>query len=217
MDSAIKEQLLDRFRDYLDRADPALPPQQATTPDLFSLLAELAALKNEAKIESRQVKSVLDEFRGVFDTLQQSNTRLDGELTHQREQETQVRQEAERDLLMELLDLRDRIEAGRIAMRRYRPGWLARRGNVTEFLDSVNEGQAMNLRRLDEMLARRGVLPLAAVDRRFDPHTMHAAQTAHQPEHEDGWVVGEIRTGFVRHEQLLRPAEVIVNKRDDNP
>lgn len=217
MDSAIKEQLLDRFRDYLDRADPALPPQQATTPDLFSLLAELAALKNEAKIESRQVKSVLDEFRGVFDTLQQSNTRLDGELTHQREQETQVRQEAERDLLMELLDLRDRIEAGRIAMRRYRPGWLARRGDVTEFLDSVNEGQAMNLRRLDEMLARRGVLPLAAVDRRFDPHTMHAAQTAHQPEHEDGWVVGEIRTGFVRHEQLLRPAEVIVNKRDDNP
>ena len=217
MDSAIKEQLLDRFRDYLDRADPALPPQQATTPDLFSLLAELAALKNEAKIESRQVKSVLDEFRGVFDTLQQSNTRLDGELTHQREQETQVRQEAERDLLMELLDLRDRIEAGRIAMRRYRPGWLARRGNVTEFLDSVNEGQAMNLRRLDEMLARRGVLPLAAVDRRFDPHTMHAAQTVHQPEHEDGWVVGEIRTGFVRHEQLLRPAEVIVNKRDDNP
>jgi molecular chaperone GrpE len=214
MDPAIREQLLDRFRDYLDKTDPALPQQKAGTPDLFSLLAELAALKNEVKIESRQVKTVLDEFRGVFDALQQSNVRLDGELARQREQEAQVRQESERDLLMELLDLRDRIEAGRISMGRYQPGWLARRGDVTEFLDSISEGQAMNLRRLDEMLARRGVHPLEAVDQRFDPHTMHAAETARQPEHEDGRVVGEIRAGFLQHERLLRPAEVIVNKKD---
>lgn len=217
MDPAIREQLLERFRNYLDKADPALPQQQAGTPDLFSLLAELAALKNEVKIESRQVKTVLDEFRAVFDTLQQSNARLDGELARQREQEAQVRQESERDLLMELLDLRDRIEAGRISMRRYQPGWLTRRGSVTEFLDSIGEGQAMNLRRLDEILARRGVRPLEAVDQRFDPHTMHAVETVRQPEHEDGWVVGEIRAGFFQHERLLRPAEVIVNKKDDSP
>ena len=214
MDAAVKEQLLNRFREYLDKADPALPQQKTGTPDLFSLLAELAALKNEVKIESRQIKAVLDEFRAVFDTLQQSNARLDGELARQRDQEAQVRQGSEQDMLMELLDLRDRIEAGRVSMRRYQPGWLARRGGVAEFLDSIGEGQAMNLRRLDEMLARRGVRPIETVDRQFDPHTMHAAETARQPEHEDGWVVGEIRRGFLQHERLLRPAEVIVNKKD---
>jgi molecular chaperone GrpE len=214
MDPAVKEQLLDRFREYLDKADPALSQQKTGTPDLFSLLAELAALKNEVKIESRQVKTALDEFHAVFDTLQQSNARLDGELVRQREQEAQVRQESERDMIMELLDLRDRIEAGRVSMHRYQPGWLARRGSVSEFLDSIGEGQAMNLRRLDEILARRGVRPIETADRRFDPHTMHAAETARQPEHEDGWVVGEIRSGFRQHERLLRPAEVIVNKKE---
>ncbi len=217
MDPAIREQLLDRFRDYLDQAEPALSQQNAGTPDLFSLLAELAAIKNEVKIESRQVKTALDEFRGVFDVLQQSNTRLDGELARQREQEAQVRQDSERDLLMELLDLRDRIEAGRISMRRYRPGWLARRGGVTEFLDSICEGQAMSLRRLDEILARRDARPIETVGQRFNPHTMRAVETVRQPEHEDGWVVGETMTGFLLREQLLRPAEVTVNKKDGKP
>jgi len=216
VDPAIREQLLDRFRDYLDRADPAIPQQQTATPDLFSLLAELAALKNEVKIESRQVKTVLDEFRSVFDTLQQSNARLDGELARQREHQVESRQDSERDLIMELLELRDRIEAAGISMRRYQPGWLARMGDVTEFLASISDGQAMNLRRLDEMLARRGVRAIEAVGHHFDPHTMHAAETVHQPEHEDGWVVGEIRPGFFQHERLLRPAEVKVNKKDDN-
>lgn len=217
MDPAIKEQLLDRFRDYLDQEAPASPPHAAKVPDLFSLLAELAALKNEVKIESRQVKAALDEFRGLFDTLQQSNARLDAELARQREQEVKTRQETERDLLMELLELRDRIQAGQTSMRHYRPGWLARRAGVKDHLDSLGEGQAMNLRRLDDILARRGVRPLEVVDRGFDPHTMHVVETAYESDQEDGRVLGEIRTGFTQHERLLRPAEVTVNKKDSNP
>lgn len=217
MEPAVTEQLVARFRDYLDGVGEIPLERDAAAPDLFTLLAELAALKNEVKIESRQVKTALDEFRGLFDTLRQANQRLDSELGQQRGEKIRERQDAERDLLLELLDLRDRMQAGRDQARRFRPGWLARRGGVREFVNAIAEGQAMSLRRLDEILIRRGVRPLHALDRRFDPRTMHAAETAGDPQRDDGQVVGEIRTGFLHHDRLLRPAEVIVNKKDSNP
>ena len=217
MEPAAREQMVARFRDYLDGIGEIPPALDAEAPDLFSLLAELAALKNEVKIESRQVKKALDEFRGLFDTLRQANQRLDAELGRQRVEETQERKDAERGLLLELVDLRDRMQAGRDQAQRFRPGWLARHGGAREFVGAIAKGQAMSLRRLDEILTRRGVQPLQALDRRFDPRTMHAAETASDLQLDDGLVVGEIRTGFLHHGQLLRPAEVIVNKKDINP
>ena len=100
MDETDKERLVERFRDYLESMEEYLPQQAPETPDLFTLLSELTALKNEVKIESRQVKTALDEFRGLFDTLQQANARLDGELGRQREHENRERQDAERDLYL---------------------------------------------------------------------------------------------------------------------
>ncbi len=216
MDEATREGLLARFRDYLEGEEETLQERVPEAPDLFSLLAELTALKNEVKIESRQVKTALDGFRGLFDTLQQSNARLDGELDRQRERETRERQDAERDLLVELLELRDRLQAGHEQLLRYRPGWLTRRGGAGDYVGGIAEGQAMLLRRLDETLARRGVRPLQALGRRFDPATMHAADTAHDPGRDGGLVLGETRSGYLHHGRLLRPAEVIVNKREVN-
>lgn len=214
MDSASRERLIARFRDYLE--DVGHIPAETTpeTPDLFTLLAELSALKNEVKIESRQVKGALDEFRGLFDTLRQANERLDRELGNQRERENSSQLNAERDLLLELLDLHDRLRAGRDQLLGYRPGWLARRGGAGAYVHSIAEGQAMLLRRLDEILARRGVQPIEALDRPFEPQTMHAAEAVQDPERGDGQVVAELRTGFLQHGRLLRPAEVIVNKKD---
>lgn len=216
MDEATREGLVARFRDYLATVQEAPPEPAPEIPDLFSLLAELTALKNEVKIESRQVKTALDEFRGLFDTLQQSNARLDGELGRQRERETQERRDAECDLLLELLELRDRMQAGQDQLLRYRPGWLGRLSGARDYVGGIAEGQAMLLRRLDETLARRGVRPLQALGRRFDPLTMHAAATARDPGRDDGLVLGETRSGYLHHGRLLRPAEVIVNKREDN-
>jgi molecular chaperone GrpE len=213
MDPATKEQLLSRFRAYLDEPLPQPPAGTSEAPDLFTLLAEVSALKNEVKLESRQVKTALEQFRELFDTLQRANNRLGEELNRQREGETSTRREAERDLLLELLDLRDRLSAGHEQAGRYRPRWPARRGKAATFIAAMADGLGMNLDRLDHILARRGVRPLESVNRPFDPQTMHAAEIAHREDQADGRVIGEIRAGFLQHERLLRPAEVIVNKR----
>jgi len=213
MEERVKEQLLARFRAYLEVAGEA--PEGADeggAPDLFTLLAEVAALKTEIKVESRQVKAALDQFRELFDLLRGSQGRLEEELERQREGVDRQRQAAERDLLLELLDLRDRLHAGLEQGRGYRPGWLARRGGAGEFVAGMSEGIAMSLRRLDETLLRRGVRVLTVLGRPFDAQTMHAAEVVEDPARPAGQVVGELRTGFMQGERLLRAAEVIVNR-----
>jgi molecular chaperone GrpE len=217
MDQAAKDQLAARFRAYLDGADAALETGTATDgepiPDLFTLLAEVAALKNEVKLESRNLKSALDEFRDLYTALREANTRLAEEQARSLEQERRSGERAQKDLLLDLLDLRDRLQAGHEQAVRFRPEALVRRSAV-RFIGSMAEGMSMNLRRLDETLARRGVRPLSALGQPFDAHTMHAVELAKDPDHPTGLVVGELRKGFLYRDELLRSAEVVVNRPD---
>lgn len=208
----VREQLIARFSAYLDATLDQSHETETAAPDLYTLLGEVAALKNEVKLESRQVKTALDQFRELFDTLKQANDRLGGELERRTDQERLDRQQGERELLIELLDLRDRLQAGHDQARRYRPGWLARRGGAAEFVGGMAEGGAMSLRRLDEILARRDVVPLTVVGKPFDPQTMQVGEVVAERAHPDGQVLDERRKGFRQGDRLLRPAEVIVNK-----
>ena len=214
MDEHVKEQLLIRFRAYIEAAD--LGAEEGAPagdgPDLFTLLAELAGLKAEVKVESRQVKAALDQFRELFDLLRQAQQRLEDDLGRQQQREDTGRQAAEQDLLLELLDLRDRLQAGLDQGLGYSPGWLARRGGAGAFVAGMSEGLGMNLRRLDEILHRRGVRPIPVLDRPFDPQTMHAGEVTEDQARPAGQVVGELRKGFTHRDRLLRAAEVVVNK-----
>jgi molecular chaperone GrpE len=223
MDLATRERLLDRFAAYLDTLpgpgdqEPAavgqgLKDPQQSAPDLFTLLAELTALKNEVKLESRQVKGALDQFRDAFDLVRKAQGRLEEGEAERRESDRRAREASERDLLLELLELRDRFQAGYDQARRYGPGWLARLGQADTFVAKMAEGMGMNLRRLDDTLARRGVRPLRALGQRFDPQTMHAAEAGWDSSQADGLVLAERRRGFLQGERLLRPAEVVVNR-----
>jgi molecular chaperone GrpE len=213
MDAATRDGLLARFADYLDAVDETAALDAAgQAPDLFSLFAEVAALKNEVRLESRQVKTALDQFREAFELIRQAQARLEDSEIQRREAERRARQDSERDLLLELLDLRDRLQAAHDQAGRYRPGWLARRGGAGEFVAAMSTGLGMNLRRLDELLARRGLEPLAVLGRPFDPRIMHAAEAGRDPAQADGLVLAELRRGFVSGERLLRAAEVVVNR-----
>jgi len=223
MDEAEKDALAGRFRAYLD-----LPPgpslasagdaqDEPAGPDLFTLLAELAALKNEVKLESRQVKGALDEFRGLFEALSKAHDQIAEEQQRRREQDRAARARERKDLLLELLELRDRLQAGQASAAGHRPRGLFGRRQARAFATAMADGLAMNLRRLDETLARRGVRPLPALGRPFDPHRMHAAEVAGDPARPAGEVVAELRPGFLLDGELLRPAEVVVNRPADAP
>jgi len=215
MDQTEKAALLEAFAAYLNDLEAA-GPEPAEETDLFSLFTELAALRTEVKTESRQVNAALEQFKEAFGLLGQAQGQLGRELEQSRQDLVAARRAALKPLLLELLDLHDRLAAGQVALERYRPvkGWfrVKSRKQELQFIHSIREGQAMTLRRLEETLSRHHVRPLETLGLPADPHTMTVVELDNQPDLENGVVTAELRKGFIWNNEILRLAEVKANK-----
>lgn len=217
MDDSIKQALIDRFRGYLDMVeDGEEPPDDpGETADLFSVLVEMAALRSEVRTESRLVKEALEQFRGVFDSLQASQATLQRELDRARTETRDQGQSALRPLLLDVIDLRDRLVAALTLSAVARPRWHDRlwrrdRSGVAAW----QEGLRMTLRRLDQVLLDRRVVATQLAGLPFDPRLARAIGTAADSSVAEGTVIKEVRAGFLWDDQVLRTAEVIVSKGD---
>lgn len=217
MDDSIKQALIDRFRGYLDMVeDGEEPPDDpGETADLFSVLVEMAALRSEVRTESRLVKEALEQFRGVFDSLQASQATLQRELDRARTETRDQARSALRPLLLDVIDLRDRLMAALTLSAAAGPRWRDRlwrrdRSGVAAW----QEGLRMTLRRLDQVLLDRRVVATQLAGLPFDPQLARAIGTAADSSVAEGTVIKEVRAGFLWDDQVLRTAEVIVSKGD---
>ena len=217
MDDSIKQVLIDRFRGYLDMVeDGEEPPDDpGETADLFSVLVEMAALRSEVRTESRLVKEALEQFRGVFNSLQASQATLQRELDRARTEARDQAQSALRPLLLDVIDLRDRLVAAltlsAVARLRWRDClWRRDRSGMAAW----QEGLRMTLRRLDQVLLDRRVVATQLAGLPFDPRLARAIGTAADSAVAEGTVIKEVRAGFLWDDQVLRTAEVIVSKSD---
>jgi molecular chaperone GrpE len=229
MDLAIKETLLERLRAYLEQLDAADAPEADVSPaadatevvadlesdavtdearDLFSVFVEIAATRNEVRTQSRIVKDALDQFRAVFATLQSGNAALDRELKEAHVRAREQTRAVLRPLLLDLLDVRDRLAAGLAAAPPQRAPTAAE-----PLRDPWREGLEMTLRRFDRVLADRRVTPIATIGRPFMPDVARVVGTRDDPFVAEGLVIAESRTGFEWEGEVLRVAEVIVAKR----
>jgi molecular chaperone GrpE len=223
LDETIREKLLSRFVAYLDSLDhdesgaaPAAE-EESEEADLFSVFVELAGLRNEVRTQSRIVKEALDRFRSVFDTLQASHAMLEQELKRARADERDRERTLLKPLLLDIIDVRDRLVAGLKPVVAAPPRrWYERlRPKTKRAAEEVwREGMRMTLRRVDRLLADQRIAAIEAVGRPFDPRHAAAVATVEDPKAADGIVVEEVRPGFLWQGELLRPAEVIVARRD---
>ena len=235
MDPAIKATLLKRLNDYLDELEAVEAPEvdaaeTATATlmasedvreaadeearDLFSVFVEIAAARNEVRAQSRIFKDALDQFRAVFETLQSGNAALDRELRQAHEHARGQARTVLRPLLIDMIDVRDRLAAGLAAGPPQRArSWWARWRRTATVPDPWQEGMEMTLRRLDRVLADRRVTPIVTVGRPFAPAVARVVATRDDPSVAEGWVIAESRAGFEWDGELLRAAEVIVAKR----
>lgn len=215
MDAAAKERLLDQLRQYLDGFEalpvPAPDPGSAEA-DLFTVFVELAAVRNEVRTESRLVKEALDQFRTVFGTLQSSHATLEQELKRVQAEARERAQALLRSLLLDLLDLRDRLDAALQAPAVAPSRWLDRWRKPRAAPEHWREGIGITVRRLDRMLAERRVSRIELVGQRFDPRLARAVGTRQDANVAPGVVVDEVRAGYLWDDELLRAAEVIVSK-----
>jgi molecular chaperone GrpE len=222
MDEQTKQRLISELRDHLD-ALPETPESvdsEDESPgsreiDLYSLFTELAGLRNEIRLESRQLKRALDEFGGVFSTLEDNSKRLGSELDARRASQAAATAKAERALLLELIELRDRLAQAHDLAAGNRPGAWARLFSPRQqaLIQDMAEGLGITVRRLDQALARYDVAPIKAVGQTIDPHRMQVAAVRADPEHADGVALEEVRRGYQRADEVLRLAEVVANRR----
>lgn len=213
MDDHIKQTLLSRFAAYLDNAGSDDPETPKETTDLYSLFVEVAGLRSEVRTESRLIKDALDQFRGVFDTLQASQAQLQQELDRARAAARETANAALRPLLLDVIDIRDRLLAALKYADTARPHWTDRllRRPQSDGL-AWQEGLRLTMRRLDQVLADRRVIQAQLVGRPLDPRQARVVAVASGNNAPDGTVIEEVRPGFLWDDQILRTAEVIVAK-----
>jgi len=214
MEAKNKTQLLEQFSQYLEVVELEPEPEQT---DLYSLFSEMAALRNEVKTESRQFKNALGDFKTGFDSLQQSNDELTKELDNYRAQLETQKEHITRNLLLEFLEVYDRLLAGSKVLASYQPVsslFVHSKKQDKQFIHSIQEGQSISLRRLEQLLGKYEVIAIEVLNQSLDPYSMTAIEIDHNPKIDDGIVTEELRKGFKWQNKMLRLAEVKVNKQE---
>jgi molecular chaperone GrpE len=161
------------------------------------------------------VKEALDQFRGAFDTLQSAQVALEQELKCAHAEARERGEALMRPLLLDLLDLRDRLDA---ALKQTAPSpakWLDRWRRKPTEVDNWREGIGITARRLDRILAERRVRRMNLAGEHFDPRLARVVDTTPDSATTPGVVVEEVSAGYMWNDDLLRIAEVIVSKSDE--
>ena len=223
-----KQSALEDFRRWLDALGEDAPDpgddtgddtgddagdRESPECDLHDLFAELAALRQEIRLRNREQSRAGRELASAADRYDAAAGLMRRHAGDLAAFEKRIAREAENRCLRSVLEVRDALVRGREAALalRERPGLFRRppRG-----VAAVVEGYEMALRRFDRMLSRFGVRRLPATGHPFDSRTMHAMEVRRVEQAEDGAVVEELLGGFTRDGDVLRLADVAVNRLD---
>jgi molecular chaperone GrpE len=228
LDAQERQRLVDEFSACLERVSDSrpsgdeTPASESVAPapvavDLATLLGEMAVLKNELRLQSRQFKNTLEELRHFGNDLRQHGERLQRDLDRAREGSAAIKRQTERQFLLALVDVRDRLQNGVDAAGRPPSSFLTRLvPGPTRFAASLAEGQRLTLQRLDDLLASHAVRPMQVVGEILDPERMRVVgleSASRSASIQDGTVLREVQRGFFHDGELLRVAQVIVSKK----
>ena len=227
-----REEILRRFEAWLDGVLAAEEPPRGIAAellsaltveagasangqcDLYSMWAAVTALTQEVKLQGRTFKQLSETLAPVADLAPQLPE------AHRKAQE-----EARREMLDVLLDLRDRLARGldaahasqakmRESLRStWTARWLARHASfryASEAWAALEEGYRISLDRLDEVLAQFDVREIPCRGQPFDPRSMHVVDVEETTEAVEGTVVEVYRVGYEWQGAVHRPAQVKV-------
>lgn len=249
---SVREDILRRFEAWLDET---LSSEEPPTGAAAEILTEIEGIDDEETAEGAYGPYGLDALWSAMTALSQE-TKLQGrafqklheaiapwaeearrEPSAWEKEIAEARHHAQRDAVLALVDLRDRLARGIDSAGRHleraeseRPRrhrwrrWLRlgtdRRVEPSE--PSENEtleaaralwkGSVLTLERLDEALSQFGVQEIECLGGEFDPGIMKAVDVEETPAEREGEVLSVYRTGFEWNGELLRPAEVKVAK-----
>ena len=157
-----------------------------------------SAAADPAPALADEIMELRKERDGLQDRLLRQAAEFDNYRKRTERERRETAQYAAADLLQELLPIIDDFE----------------RALQTEAAgaESYRQGLSIIHRGLMELLRKRGVMPIEAVGKDFDPQVHQAVSYEENPERRDGEIVEEFRRGYRLGDKLLRPAMVKVAK-----
>jgi molecular chaperone GrpE len=217
--------------------------------DLFSLWSAMIALTHEVKLQGRAFQKLHDTVAPWIekgDRVFQAQQEALGEARRLAEQafqdrnlrESQSARDAERrvqrEMILLLLDLRDRLGRQAEAARDHRGRAervltdnrvvraLMRKKTATtrELLDAtkaLEKGLLLSLGRIDETLDRLDVREVDCRGRSFDPHAMRVMDVGETSVSREGEVLEVYRPGYEWNGEVVRHADVKVARSSSHP
>jgi molecular chaperone GrpE len=195
--------------------------------DLFSQWSAIAAVTEETKLQGRSFKQLSNTLGPVGELAGSVSSLLERSEQHLEYLKQVAREELVTEMLDALLDIRDRLDGGAASAQRIaaEPLPTPRSRLMTRFrskaevprnelASAVIQGYALSRDRLDALLAGYGVRPIECLGQAFDPTGMKAVDIDMGSTAPDGTVMEVYRTGYWRHNQVYRPAEVKVARKE---
>ncbi|ETR72009.1 MAG: molecular chaperone GrpE [Candidatus Magnetoglobus multicellularis str. Araruama] len=216
--SGWKAKTLADFQEWLiDLPDELSPTESATLDscDLYTILTEFSALRQEIKLQNRQQHKAIQALTDTLDEYEKTSTLFkdrtkDIALLEERIRTSSI-QASEKRTVGPFLDMRDALMRGYESCKRLNENTSLLRP-APKGIESIVEGYEMAIRRFDRALASVDITPLQCMGKPFDPKYMRAVGTKTIDGTDEGIVVEEMLTGFVRKTEVIRLAEVVVNK-----
>jgi len=94
--------------------------------------------------------------------------------------------------------------------------WWKRRNDVgwRNAWRAQRDAFAILISHFETLLEQEQVRRIDCLDREFNPAIMNAVHVVNNPRRPDNWVVEECVAGYLHRDELLRPAQVTVNKKN---
>ena len=150
--------------------------------------------------DSGELTQVIEEREALRDRLLRTTAEFDNYRKRVERERRDVIERAAEGVLLELLPVLDDLERA-----------LAAEVGA-EGADAYRKGVELIQKQLIDLLARRGVTPIAALGADFDPHLHQAVASEPAAGRRDGEVIEELRRGYMLGDRLLRPAMVKVSQ-----
>lgn len=221
-----RDAALDRFRNWLyglpDEAAEATGTddriEEDGSADLFRLFGAMSALRQEIKLQSKNLQVTGHKLESLADTLKDD---LKTEFALLRNSPPTAGAEPgdspRQSVLMELIAVRDGITQALSSAEVYRipPDKLPRQPWLRKphlGVEAMFQTLSRLIRKVDDIFYRLGVSPMVETGMRFDPERMRAVSVSSDGDAPSGAVTAVVRQGYIQYDRILQLPEVQVEK-----
>jgi molecular chaperone GrpE len=162
--------------------------------------AEVKTLKEQLEFSQAKSRELLGKLNEQHALAQKVQTQLEQFKQRAAKEKQEIEEFGLEGFVKELLPVLDNLERALLVP------------NQASDMEGMIQGVSMTKRLFEDVLAKRGILPVKSVGQPFDPQIHEAMQQRETNEVPGNSVVEEVVRGYTLHARLVRPALVVVAK-----